>query len=869
MALAADLARRSLTRHPARTLFSVLGIALGIATVVAIFTLDHNTLLGRARSADPDWQAEIEVSPSAAVERPRAELEELPGVARIVAAFQTEATLQAGEAQSGGPQERVVLIALEADEARALDAYHILEGRDLGSEGEGPLREVLLGETLARRLALEPGDSVVLGMPSSAPQRDCVEGEWRPVAGGVEQPVRSERFEVVGVLARERLGRRAGGELVAVPFQAGSALFEGAHVETRYWLGRDPKVNLERLQATLGRAWSYELDSSVIIGQAADERAFRNGARFAGVLALVLGLYVIFHTLSVSLVERAREVGVLHALGASRAQIGGLFLAEAACIAVLGGIAGIAGGLVLARFLLLRGISTVGKDHPIHVFDVPWSTVLPLAAAGIAIALLGSIYPLARARGSDAVAALRGEELARPRGASLGFRLLASVLLALALPALYFFAVPLLGEAQRELVGIALLGVGVVGAFVAVPLLAPAVVAWSCVAVARPFARWWPLAGRLATRAMARGPARVAGGAAGLALVTAGFVGLRGMTASLEAEIRAWGREAYFDKTYVRNVPRSELASLVLPVLSIPGVLGLEPDEARTYVPFLLVGLREDLLGGYGPIASEPTLAERLRAEPSVILSTRLANHRGDRVGDRVPVRTPRGQVVELPVLAISDAYGYFPRPDERLYAVMSERWMEELFCAPTKSVASFSVRLAPDADRGEVEAGLRALFPQASIQVEDGPWIFRWHTSDVRRDFVLFDVLIVLTAALAGLGILNGQLLSALQRTKELGILKALGASRRQIAGLVLLESGAVGALGGAVGALVGAALVPIAVTALRALSGLDLPIVGVGRWVAMGAAGALGLALVAGLYPIWRMQRAGVLEAVRMGGS
>jgi putative ABC transport system permease protein len=529
----------------------------------------------------------------------------------------------------------------------------------------------------------------------------------------------------------------------------------------------------------------------------------------------------------------------------------------------------VAGGLALAKALLLVGITTVGKDAPIHVFDVPWSTVLPLAAAGVAIALLGSIYPLARARSSDAVAALRGEELSRPSSVGLGFRLLAAALLVIALPAVYFLAVPLLGEAQKELVGLAVLGVAVVGAFVAVPLVAPAVVAWACVALARPCARWWPLAGRLATRAMARGPARVAGAAAGLALVTAGFVGLRGMTASLEAEIRAWGRTAYFDKTYVRNAPRTELASLVMPLLEIPGVIGIEPDEARTYVPFLLLGLREDLLGSYGPIKTDPTLAERMRAEPGVILSSRLANHRGDRVGDRVPVRTPRGEVVELPVLAISDAYGYFPRPDERLYAVTAARWMEELFCAPTKSVTSFAVRLAPGADRGAVEAGLRALFPETTLQVEDGPWIYRWHTSDVRRDFVLFDVIIALTAVVAALGILNGQLLSALQRSRELGVLKALGASRRQIAGLVLLESGAVGALGGAVGALVGAALVPIAVTALRTLSGLELPIVSVGPWVAWGAVGALALALLAGLYPIWRMQRTGVLEAIRMSGG
>ncbi|MCY3004046.1 MAG: hypothetical protein NTV21_19795, partial [Planctomycetota bacterium] len=83
MGLAAILARRSLFQRPGRTLFSILGIAVGIATVVGIFTLDHNTLILRSHSDDPDWQAEIQVAPSAQVKKPREELEQVKGVAQV------------------------------------------------------------------------------------------------------------------------------------------------------------------------------------------------------------------------------------------------------------------------------------------------------------------------------------------------------------------------------------------------------------------------------------------------------------------------------------------------------------------------------------------------------------------------------------------------------------------------------------------------------------------------------------------------------------------------------------------------------------------------------------------------------------------
>jgi len=152
-------------------------------------------------------------------------------------------------------------------------------------------------------------------------------------------------------------------------------------------------------------------------------------------------------------------------------------------------------------------------------------------------------------------------------------------------------------------------------------------------------------------------------------------------------------------------------------------------------------------------------------------------------------------------------------------------------------------------------------------VRFETGSELLAFQLADIGRDFVLFDILLGLTALLAGVGVLNGQLLSALERAQELGILRALGTSRRQIAGTVLLESAILGATGGAVGLCVGSALTPLVVRALELVSGLPLPQRFAGAALAACFAGALLVTLLAGLYPIWRMNRLDPVRAVRMG--
>jgi putative ABC transport system permease protein len=237
-----------------------------------------------------------------------------------------------------------------------------------------------------------------------------------------------------------------------------------------------------------------------------------------------------------------------------------------------------------------------------------------------------------------------------------------------------------------------------------------------------------------------------------------------------------------------------------------------------------------------------------------------------------VLVHTSGHGVQSFRVACVSDAYGYFFHPDERAYGIVDAAELKRFFCVDDERTRSISVKLTPGADRGIVEATLAAYLAEhhpgaPHFKVYDGPALTALMLRDLTVDFVLFDVILFLTALLAALGVLNGQLLAALERRKELGILVALGTSRAQLAGLVLVESVVVGAAGGVLGALVGLGLTPVLVTSLRVLSGLDLPLRSAGPWVVFACAAALVFTLTAGFYPLWRANRMDAVRAVRTG--
>ena len=594
-------------------------------------------------------------------------------------------------------------------------------------------------------------------------------------------------------------------------------------------------------------------------------------------MALALGLFVIFHTLSMSLVERVREVGVLSALGASRGQILRVFFGEAIVISLIAGITGLGGGLLLAWQMLEHSISSLGITSVVQgSFVVPWAESLGLAGLGMGIALLGSVFPMLRAKDSETVRALRGEDLEVQGKSHRGFHFFLAVLLFAVLPVVFFTLVPLVGDGGKELLSVVFLGIAVVSLLICTPLVVPGVMSVLAKMIAAPLVRFSPFSGLLAARSIGRNPTRIAASVAAIALVTAAFVGLRGLTSSLYYETKNWAVESVEKKVWISGLQDTEWRPLAQALRQDPEVLAVEPNATRIQAPFRIVGVPLEEAARYGPLATNEVLMRDFTGSNGILITSRVASQRGLAVNDVVPIATPSQGVKSFRVLAITDAYGYFADPHERAYGVIADKHMSSLFCLDTDTATGMAVRLrsADDLDATMVRVAqlTRDFYGESSeqsklVDFESGSDIRRHELHDITRDFLVFDIVILLTLLIAGTGVLNGQLLSAMERVKELGVLRALGASGKQIRDSVLLESVVIGAAGSLIGVSIGYGLVFILVDALKILSGLDLPRPGIEFTYLLAAVGSFLVTIVAGLYPIWRMNRMDPVKAVRTG--
>ena len=220
MGLVRTIAKRSLLRRPGRTLFSIAGVAIGIVTVVGVFTLDHNTVVGMSMRGADHWSPALEVRPGRGVASPQEDLGATPGVAAVTPAFMNQVAVRAldgaapesgaqpaqaagagpdGERRGGGrrgkrggrraaapaPQQpggaarprNVRLFAIDDDKLDAFEPVSVLAGRSLDPSAEAP--EVLVGAPLALALGVDVGSRVALSRPRRAPRKDCVDGELR------------------------------------------------------------------------------------------------------------------------------------------------------------------------------------------------------------------------------------------------------------------------------------------------------------------------------------------------------------------------------------------------------------------------------------------------------------------------------------------------------------------------------------------------------------------------------------------------------------------------------------------------------------------------------------------------------------------
>jgi len=865
------LAWRNLVGQPWRTLASVLGIALGIATVVAVLVIDHNTLLSHeARRAPENPEADLLIQPDLR------HAEDFDGVLRDLAGedlLRDVAALATGRFELGKGKASVdtEVMALDASMRAAHDGYSIEEGVDIDFEAGGA--QMLVTAGLAQRLKLSVGDLVSVKPRSNrrAPVSLCVDGEMtaesaataraRGKASRAAPAAAPTQFRVVGVLAPTRLGYHKGRALI--PLDAGRALL-GAAFNPRFWADFDTaRTDFPSLARRLSDRYVLSTPKRALAGLAPEEQAFRSGVRLCGFLALLLGLYIIFNTMSMSLVERVRSLGLLRSLGLTNGKLFVVFLVEGLMLSV----AGAAGALLLAKLLVQTlvdmKITTLGFGRPLEIREIPWGGVIALVSVGVAFCLVGVLYPFLRASRLSVIDALRRGVIELSRDPFTGLRRSVLIGLLAAVPVAWSLGSPSEAFLPEALYHALLMGFGLVAGAMSLLLLAPGLLAW----LARAGLRLFPGPGAtLARQSLSAARHRLFGTVSGLMLVFTAIFLIVSVLESLKNETRAFGQRALGDRLYLETTAEGARKLDALRAAA-PEFAELSALDAEVSSSFVVRGVPASLLAR-GPLADDAELRAAFRDERTILLSTRCADDLDVAPGDsvRLATRSARG-IEDYRVLAISDAYGY--APDDRVFGVISAQNLRNDWCVSAAGAGDDFVTWAPGLDARRL-AALRVTAEEVLgiehvLALRTGEQITAGYVDDLDRDFAIFYTILLLTVLLAAVGILNAMVIAVLERRREIGLLRAVGLTAGQLGSMLLAEALVVGALGGLFGLALGIPLASVCVTALTDVSNLELAFVITPRAVLAVLGGSVLVSLLAVSVPALRAQRLRVSNVLR----
>jgi putative ABC transport system permease protein len=581
---------------------------------------------------------------------------------------------------------------------------------------------------------------------------------------------------------------------------------------------------------------------------------------FAGI-ALFVGAFVIFNTLSITVAQRTREFATLRTIGGSRRQVLWSVIVEAFVIGFLAALVGLFAGLGLAAGLNAL-FKALNADLPTQGLVFAPRTIIVSMLIGVVVTVVAGLFPAIRATRVPPIAAVR-EGSVLPRGRFSAFTpYIALVVIALSVFLLgYSMFKDDMGTAQRLFSmagGVLLLFVGV--AMISSKLVRPlaSLVGW-------PATRIGGAAGRLAKGNSTRNPGRTASTAAalmiGVALVTFVAVLASGMKSSnrgaiedqVKAEYVVTAQDGFspFVAGAEDAVKRSPDAQMVTAVRSDLGkadgesgyVTGIEPGSITQAYTF-------DWKQGSDAVVAN------LGADGAII-SDDFADSRNLGVGDTLTLLTPDRTRQKLVVKGIYQPPPFFPMLGS---VSIAKSTFDSIYERPRNSFVFVNVPADPTpATTASLDAAVKE-FPDAKVQTREG-WISQ-QDEDFNTFLQMLYVLLALSVVVSIFGMVNTLILSVFERTRELGMLRAVGMTRRQVRRMVRHESVITALIGAALGLPLG---IFLALLVTKALSQFEVRIsVPVGQLVIFAVI-AIIAGMLAAIIPARRAAKLNVLRALQ----
>ncbi|MFJ8798414.1 ABC transporter permease [Streptomyces sp. NPDC102487] len=580
---------------------------------------------------------------------------------------------------------------------------------------------------------------------------------------------------------------------------------------------------------------------------------------FAGI-AFLVGIFLIINTFSMLVAQRTREIGLMRAIGSSRKQVNRSVLVEALLLGFIGSVLGVAAGVGLAVGLM-KLMSSMGMDLSTRDLTVKAATPVIGMILGVVVTVLAAYLPARRAGKVSPMAALR--DAGTPADGRAG---LVRGLIGLVLTGAGAFALYLAATADKASDGSLVLGAGVVltliGFVIVGPLLAGGVVRVISAVLLRMFG---PV-GRLAERNALRNPRRTgATGAAlmiGLALVACLSVVGSSMVASATDELDKSVGADFIVQGQQRIVPQAEKA-----MQDTPGL-----DHVTRYKDLSTTmtspdGKAED----YEITAADPTYAQDLRRETTagdlsaaygtnaMSVGSEYAKKHHVTVGDTLSVAFKGGSTAKLKVAAITDDDVAIDKGARYTSIATMKKYVPASKIPPNEIMFA----KAKEGQQEQAYAALKkAMEPYPQYQVRDQTDYKQELKDQVGQLLNMVYGLLGLAIVVAILGVVNTLALSVVERTREIGLMRAIGLSRRQLRRMIRLESVVIALFGALLGLGLGMSWGATAqkLLALEGLKVLDIPwptIIGV-------FIGSAFVGLFAALIPAFRAGRMNVLNAI-----
>jgi len=812
------VALRGLSGRKFRTLLTAIAIVLGVAMMSgayvltdtidkafdAIFVESYADTDAVVTGKEAGISFEGESAPPAPI--PESVLEQVRSVDGVEVAagsvqdMQTKLIKPDGESiDTGGAPS----FAFGVDTAPELDRFNPLNL----VEGRWPRggQEVAIDEAVANEEKLGPGDRI--GVAALGPAR---------------------QYEIVGIAKYGELSSLGGATFAIFDVPTAQALLDKEDeldaVQVAAESGVTPDELVRRIEAEVGPSVTVQSGSEQATEDSDEVATFTTIIRyflltFAGI-ALFVGAFVIFNTLSITVAQRTREFATLRTVGASRRQVLGSVIVEALVIGLLASVIGLFAGLGLA-IGLNELFMALNLDLPQTDTVFATRTIVVSLLVGTLVTLAAGLSPALRATRVPPIAAVReGAQL--PRSALSRFSPhIAVVTVVIAVAALSY---ALLAGGVETGTRFILLGVGVLALFIGVALLSSRLVVPLARVVGLPARRIGGAAGKLAEGNAMRDPGRTASTAAalmiGIALVT--FVGVlaQGLRESnsdaieqqIQADLVVTSQDGFTEFPAAVGEAAAELDGTELvsnirqDVAEIDdkgaNLTGLDGTTVNQVYDFRWTDGNDQILASLGA--------------DGAVLPDDVAEDKGLAVGDTFRVLSTDNRKQDFVVRGIYDGSPFYPLLGT---ASVSQAAFDELYKRPRNRFTLINVPGQPGAvQKAGVEQGLEA-FPDTRVQTRQ-EWIDK-EDEEISQFLLLLYVLLALSVVISLFGMVNTLALSVFERTRELGMLRAVGMTRRQTRRMVRHESVIVALIGAALGLPLG---IFLALLVTQALSEYDL---------------------------------------------